>query len=217
MVWRVGVVADTHVPEFAPALPPGLTDLLRDVNLILHAGDITSMQVLKELDRIAPTIAIRSDHDALDLPVKTVVEVGKARIGLIHGKRPIWKEMPSILSVELFGDRPFWWGGFQRDVLREFENVDAIVFGHFHRPYVGRHNGVLLFCPGAVYHLTPDKARALLVTERLSLLRQVYLTRRGRRGSAAGVATIGLLTIESGRIEAQIIPIDQMRSTSGAT
>ena len=37
--YRVGVIADTHVPEFLPALPEGIAGLFQGVDLILHAGD----------------------------------------------------------------------------------------------------------------------------------------------------------------------------------
>ncbi len=209
--YRVGVIADTHVPEFLPALPDGIVHLFRDVDLILHAGDITGSEVLDELKLLAPVIAVQGDHDALDLPVKTVVEIGGARIGLIHGRRPAWRELPSMLSNELFAGRRFWWGGFQRQVLRAFSQVDAIIFGHFHRPYLAQHNGVLLFSPGAVYHLTPERAQAQL-SKNHPFIRRIFLRRWLRRAARSpavvtGPPTVGLLTIVEDTIQAEVLPI----------
>jgi len=204
--YRVGVIADTHVPEFLPALPEGIAGLFQGVDLILHAGDITGKEVLDELTGLAPVIAVKGDHDKLDLPAKTVVEIGGKRIGLIHGRRPRWQELPGIISNEVLASRHFWWSGFHRQVLRAFQDVDAIVFGHFHRPYVGYHNNVLLFNPGGVYQLTPERAQAEL-SQPQPWLRRAYLLNARRR--LPGIPTVGLLIIENGTIKAEILPISE--------
>ena len=63
MTKRIGVVADTHCPEFAERLPDRLFDALRDVDLIVHAGDVNGPDTLAQLSRIAPVEAVRGDHD----------------------------------------------------------------------------------------------------------------------------------------------------------
>jgi putative phosphoesterase len=202
--YRVGVIADTHVPDSLHRLPGEITRLFQGVDLILHAGDITSEEVLDELRLVAPVVAVRGNHDRLDLPTSTVVEVGSKRIGLIHGNRPEWKELPSIVSNEVFDGRPFWWGGFQRQVLRAFQDVDVIIFGHFHRPYVAWQQDVLLFNPGAVYQLTTERAKAELARPQ-PLLRRVYLLNARRRRPIA--PSVGLLTIGNGTIKTTILPL----------
>ena len=71
MTTRIGVVADTHSPEFAERLPDPLFDALRGVDLIVHAGDVNGPETLARLGRIAPVEAVRGDHDALlgSLPI----------------------------------------------------------------------------------------------------------------------------------------------------
>ena len=202
--YRVGVIADTHVPESLPALPGEIARLFQGVDLILHAGDVTGEEVLDELRLIAPVVAVQGNHDRLDLPGSIVIEIGSKRIGLIHGSRPKWKELPSIVSNEVFDGKPFWWGGFQRQVLRTFPDVDAIIFGHFHRPYVARRQNVLLFNPGAVYQLTAKQAKAELARPQ-PLLRRAYLLNARRRLPIA--PSVGLLTIEDGTIKADILPL----------
>ena len=51
------MVADTHVGEHLPALPPEVAEILEGVDLILHAGDLTDTVVLEELAR-----ELRSDE-----------------------------------------------------------------------------------------------------------------------------------------------------------
>ncbi len=206
-MYKVGVIADTHIPESLAELPLDVLRLFEGVDLILHAGDITEMTVLDTLSTIAPVVAVRGDHDDLnDLPQKTVVEIGNKRIGLVHGRRPRWQEIPSIISNEVFPSRAFCWGGFQKQVLHSFKQVDAIIFGHFHRPYIGWQQGVLLFNPGAIYHLTPERARFQL-TQKQPFLYRAYLLNAHRRQQIA--RSVGLLTIEDGTIKAEILPLTE--------
>ena len=202
--YRIGVIADTHTPEFLPALPKGINHHFQGVDLILHAGDITGTQVLEELRAIAPVTAVKGDHDKLELPLKTVIEIGSKRIGLIHGRRPRWRELPGMITTEIFPSHHFWWGGFHRQVLQQFQDVDAIVFGHFHRPYVSWHNRILLFNPGGVYQLTPARAKIELAQPQ-SLSRRLYLLNALRH--VALTPTVGLLTVIDGTIEAEILPL----------
>ncbi|HIQ05316.1 MAG TPA: metallophosphoesterase, partial [Anaerolineae bacterium] len=150
---RIGLIADTHVPEFTPYLPPTVHEIFTDVDLILHAGDITGQEVLDELSEIAPTLAVRGDHDLLDLPRKRVVEVEKCRIGLVHGDRPRWKELPGTVWNLLFGHRWFLAPGFYVHARRQFtgEEVDCVVCGHVHHPFISQVEGVLVVNPGSTY------------------------------------------------------------------
>jgi putative phosphoesterase len=130
---RIGVLSDTHLRGFDPALAERLAGPFAGVDMILHAGDLVNIRVLEALD--APVvIAVAGNMDdytvTQDLPVKRVVEVEGKRIGLIHGWGP-----PLGLAARVAG---------------EFTNVDCIVFGHSHRPMNARKNGVLFFNPGSV-------------------------------------------------------------------
>ena len=62
------------------------------------------------------------------LPEKTVVEAGPYRIGLIHGWGPS--------------------AGLEDRIANEFNNVDAVVYGHSHIAVNHLRNGVLYFNPG---------------------------------------------------------------------
>jgi len=130
---KICVLSDTHVPVAAPVLPPDLLRALEGADLVLHAGDILTMSVLDELGAIAPVEAVRGNMDRPDvqqgLPVKKVVEAQGKRIGLIHGTGPSW--------------------GLAPRVLREFPDVDIIVFGHSHHPLSEQREKVLLFNPGS--------------------------------------------------------------------
>src|ERR671937_2440826 len=93
---RIGVVADTHHPEFLDALPAKLFEVFEGVELILHAGDVGGRETLERLSAIAPVQAVRGDHDPAltDLPRERIVEAGGRRIAIIHGNRSRLIEEP---------------------------------------------------------------------------------------------------------------------------
>ncbi len=130
---KIGVLSDTHVPSLAAALPPVVYTLFKDVDLILHAGDIVSLSLLDELSVIAPVEAVAGNMDDLEvqskLPSKKVLTLGRFRVGLIHGKFKI---------------------DVQKEMIRkEFDDIDLIVYGHSHTAFWGKVNGIYFLNPGS--------------------------------------------------------------------
>ncbi|MGI5837474.1 MAG: metallophosphoesterase family protein, partial [Chloroflexota bacterium] len=105
------------------------------------AGDITTISMLNQLKTLAPTEAVYGNVDdsmlKATLPRSRVVEAGGYRIGLIHGDGPGGGTTP---------ERAY----------RAFTDVDCIVFGHSHYPYLERRGNVLMVNPGS----PTDKRRA---------------------------------------------------------
>ena len=64
---RIGLISDTHIPDAAKALPPQVKEAFRDVDLIMHAGDLYEVSVLDELESIAPVLAALGDDDGDDV------------------------------------------------------------------------------------------------------------------------------------------------------
>lgn len=130
---RIGVISDTHIPRTADWLPKRVCDDLKDVDLILHAGDLTEIEVLEKLNKLAPTRAVYGNMDngvvQSALPLKDIIEVGRFKIGLIHGSGPPFR------LIDRIG--------------REFDGVDVIVFGHSHSPKNEKRANILFFNPGS--------------------------------------------------------------------
>jgi len=131
----IGVVADTHIPGKAKTLPETVLQKLRDVAHIIHAGDIRCAAVLEQLARLAPVTAVAGNVDPPELAEvlgeKKILELDGFRIGVTHGH----------------GN-----GGttLHRAVTRFAQDeVDCIVFGHSHIPYLAETGGVLLLNPGS--------------------------------------------------------------------
>jgi putative phosphoesterase len=128
---RIGVLSDTHLHRIGRDFKIIYDRYLRDVDAILHAGDFTASDVVAFLSK-KPFHGVQGNMDSLEvkvsLPEKKVIEIGGYRIGLIHG-----------------------WGsseGLEERITGEFQGVDAIVFGHSHKPVNHRREGILFFNPG---------------------------------------------------------------------
>jgi putative phosphoesterase len=131
---KIGVISDTHLVSPDPRLEYILEELFRTDDLILHAGDIVSRNVLerlKEKDVLAVCGNMDDSEVAEALPQRRIIPVAGIRIGLIHG-----------------------WGG--RQGLRERllarlkpDHPDIIVYGHSHVAFWGEVNGTMMFNPGA--------------------------------------------------------------------
>lgn len=134
---KIGVISDTHIHSALETLPKELIDALKGTDIIIHAGDLVSLSVLEELKSICKEVYAvcgNMDPDSIKskLPEKKIINVGKYKIGIMHGLGS-----PKGL-VSLLKDR------FNLD------KVDVIIFGHSHAPYNEKHDNVLFFNPGSV-------------------------------------------------------------------
>lgn len=211
---HIGLIADTCAPDGEQALPDGLREWFAGLDLILHAGDITDPAVLDELAALAPVVAVRGDRDRLDLPERRVIHAGGLRIGLVHGHRPLRRELPGLLASGLTPAHDAWWNGLLDYVLASFTGVDAIVFGHGGRPYAEWENGILLISPGAAR--MPSLARAGSAT--LGIPRppptpvgrlQRWLHRPPDRALADACPSVAILHISAGDMAVQLESLAQ--------
>lgn len=132
---KIGVISDTHIPRRAKELPVPVLKGFKGVDMILHAGDLVSGEVLEVLEGIAPLHVVRGNMDGPDLqkklPEKKLIEIEEYRIGLLHG-HGLGGNALQKAQLE-FGSK----------------NLDAVVFGHSHAPYNKEHRGTLFFNPGS--------------------------------------------------------------------
>ncbi|MDW8055001.1 MAG: metallophosphoesterase family protein [Anaerolineae bacterium] len=161
---RIGVVADTHVPHRLPALPAQVLDLLRDCDVILHAGDLESPEILAQLGRIAPTYAVRGNlhwqystgtHDQ-DLPLSLCFRAGPHCIWMTHGHLRF--RFSLVDKVQGWQARRQA-GGINRLLIARLavyrpRDANIVIFGHSHRSCAVWHGGVLFFNPGSVCALS---------------------------------------------------------------
>jgi len=204
---RIGVIADTHCPEFLDELPAIVFEKLRGVDLILHAGDVGGEQTLERLRELAPVEAVRGDHDGGlgRLPPRRLVEVGGRRIAVIHGNRSRLLEEPITLIATLTLGLVWLQLGLDRWLRRQFPQADVIIYGHTHRACLREVGGALVFNPGAVYQVTRCEVQHRL-GRRPNLFEwcwlQVIRHRLDRPVRSVGVLEIG------DAVSATVLPVD---------
>jgi putative phosphoesterase len=130
----VAVISDTHLPRGGRRLPDACLERLRSADLVLHAGDVVSEDVLEELEGLGPPVhAVHGNMDELALcerlPETCVVEVSGVRIGMTHDAGPR--------------------AGREERLVRRFPGCAAVVYGHTHEPQVGRVGEVWILNPGS--------------------------------------------------------------------
>ena len=130
---KIGVLSDTHLRHPNPALDIILAEMFKDVDMILHAGDIVSAKVLQylELHRVIAVCGNMDDYEVAGMaPQERIISAGDKKIGLVHG----------------WGSRE---GLENRIITRFHEKPDIIVYGHSHVPFWGSVDGVRMFNPGS--------------------------------------------------------------------
>jgi len=159
---RIALVSDTHIPSSLARLPDELITQLAGVDAILHAGDITSSDVLETLNAIAPTTAVAGNMDppevANKLSDQELVQLSGRTIGLKHGHQPHEVQSHYIGSPY---DAPEMEVFFQL-MAAQLPDAEIIVFGHFHRPVITHWNDILFINPGAVSTVHGESSFAML-------------------------------------------------------
>lgn len=129
---KIGVISDTHLHQMTPELAEVMKGPFKDVEMVLHAGDLTELEILKAFPGVE-LLAVCGNMDSpavrKQLPARRVFQAGRFTIGLVHG-----------------------WGGprgIEERIAREFEGTDCIVYGHTHTSSCRRREGLLFFNPGA--------------------------------------------------------------------
>ncbi|MBY9008104.1 MAG: YfcE family phosphodiesterase [Candidatus Lokiarchaeota archaeon] len=141
---KIGLISDTHIKDpddkNIKKLLKELNDIFKDVDKIIHAGDINHLIFLKELEKIAPTVYVTGEDDEIEsLKNYKEIIIEQYNIGVIH-------QLP--------------------ENLEEFCNIKKLiggilVFGHTHKPLIkGTPYNTLLLNPGSpTYPKTPDKIK----------------------------------------------------------
>ncbi|MBN2256152.1 MAG: metallophosphoesterase family protein [Deltaproteobacteria bacterium] len=129
---RLGIISDTHCSRITQTIQSIADRYLADVDLIIHAGDIVEADVLDVFtgtDIYAVTGNMDMQSVRRRFPQKLVLEIGGHRIGIIHG----W-------------GAPF---GIEEKLVKEFDNIDCLIYGHTHHAVHYEKDGIVYFNPGS--------------------------------------------------------------------
>ena len=139
-VKKIGLISDTH-----GLLRKEGVEALRGSELIIHAGDVGKPEILEELRKIAPVIAVRGNVDtgpwARTLPETAVAEAGATLIYVLHDVKAL-------------------------DLNPAAAGFHIVVSGHSHKPGKTERDGVLYINPGSA---GPRRFRLLVTVALLRL------------------------------------------------
>jgi putative phosphoesterase len=132
---RIAVISDTHMTgSGARRLPARCQELVAGSDLVVHAGDIMTVEALAEIEAIGPPLrAVTGNMDGWDLrgrlPDTDLIDVGGATLAVVHDAGPS--------------------AGRLERMRRRFPGADAVVFGHSHIPLHERDGDFQIFNPGS--------------------------------------------------------------------
>jgi putative phosphoesterase len=128
---KIAVISDTH----SLPLPATLLAALKEVDLIIHAGDVCDLATLKLLKKIKEVKAVQGNMCDVDvkkkLPLTECFECEGVRIGVFHGHLP-GKDALTNAKAQ-FKDVP----------------VDIVIYGHSHLALNQTIDGTVFFNPGS--------------------------------------------------------------------
>ena len=147
MATRIGLIADTHIPEARATLWPQVYEAFAGVDCIFHGGDVHDLALLDELEKVAPVYCARGNGEdgsggrpiqPEDARVKYVwtVQIESLTVGLTH-YIPV-DEGPPGLTLDKFVAR-YW----------PEKTPDVIVSGDSHTELIAEIDGILCVNPGS--------------------------------------------------------------------
>ncbi|GAB6060062.1 metallophosphoesterase family protein [Desulfonatronum parangueonense] len=120
----IGVISDTH-----GLLRPSAVNILKNCDLILHAGDICGQEIIDALQALQRTVFVRGNMDRFPPG------------GPIHG----------TASVEFAGKHFFMLHDVSElDLDPIAAGIDVVIYGHSHSPDIAYRDGVLFLNPGSI-------------------------------------------------------------------
>jgi putative phosphoesterase len=131
----IAAISDTHLPRGRRRLPDACLERLRSADLILHAGDISTAEILNDIEQIGPPVkAVHGNVDCATLRAKLpeALEVRTpdgARIAMLHDAGPSKRRLERMKA--------------------RFPHATAVVFGHSHIPLHEERDGFQIFNPGS--------------------------------------------------------------------
>lgn len=117
---RIGVLSDTH-----GKLREEVAEILRECDVILHAGDINTPKVMESLQAIAPLYIVRGNAD-----------------------KEWAEEIPEMLSEEICGLQVFMVHN-KKQIPKDTGDYDLVVFGHSHKYEERKEGNCLYLNPGS--------------------------------------------------------------------
>lgn len=120
MKTKIGIISDTH-----GLLRPQVLEILKTCDCILHGGDINRPEILDQLRWLGNLYVVRGNNDkewAEGLSENLRFTIGGVSFFMVHNKK---------------------------NMVRNLDGVDVVVFGHSHKYFEKEVDGRLWLNPGS--------------------------------------------------------------------
>jgi len=151
------IISDTHASS-VEEMPPAFRYFLKNVDLIIHAGDYTSKRLLDELQSLS--IPFRGVYGNMDpravrdeLRAEEVLDIQGIKIGVAHPAE----------------GGPPW--GIERRLRSKFMGMNVIIYGHTHTVVNVVREGITYINPGSAMGKFPAPYPSIATLELLPELR----------------------------------------------
>jgi putative phosphoesterase len=130
----VGLISDTHIPIKARCIPNKVFQVFEKADFIIHAGDLVELNVIDDLEQLAPVLAVQGNMDGPQvrgaLPKLNSLKVSDWKIGVMHD------------PGAMFGM------GKMREVAMQ-NGFNVLVYGHTHNSSIKWEGRTLYVNPGS--------------------------------------------------------------------
>lgn len=117
---KLAILSDTH-----GLLRPQVLEKLKEIDAIVHGGDINTQKIVDELGQYAPLYVVRGNNDkewAEAIPHNQTFSLDGVTFFLVHNKK---------------------------DVPSDLHGVDVVIYGHSHKYAQEERDSVLWLNPGS--------------------------------------------------------------------
>jgi hypothetical protein len=118
----IAIISDTHMPRGPRRLPEACLARLRAADAIVHAGDLCTLDVLRDLQALGPPVT--AVHGNVDDAATRRALPSVATLRTAHGH--------TVAVIHDAGPRP----GRVARLRRRFPGAQLVVFGHSHIPLI---------------------------------------------------------------------------------
>jgi putative phosphoesterase len=130
----IGLISDTHIPNRAGNVPQKVFEIFKNVDFIIHAGDLVELAVIDELEQAAPVLAVHGNMDTPEVcnafPALNSLKIFDWKIGVMHD--------PNILH-----------GTEEMEQLAKQYGFNVFVYGHTHSSRIKWEEKILYINPGS--------------------------------------------------------------------
>jgi uncharacterized protein len=141
---RLGIISDTH-----NTLPKAVFKHFANVDYIFHAGDIGGLNIIEDLKKLAPVIAIHGNIDGgntkKEIPANYYDTLESQKICLVH-------DLGNVKN-------------FSYELFKNGRKADLVIHGHTHKPSFEIYQKTIFINPGSASYPRMQKSGTIAIVK----------------------------------------------------